>query len=93
MLLLPRRHPTSSYLKMLYKYPQAEFPYDDLVATNGGRGLHGPEYDRTNAGAVRELLLDRGGDYARWPGRGRSPTPGCSAVTRTGVARSGCQST
>ena len=30
--------PTSSYLKMLYKYPQAEFPYDDLVATNRRRG-------------------------------------------------------
>ena len=26
--------PTSSYLKMLYKYPQAEFLYIDLVATN-----------------------------------------------------------
>src|SRR5437667_5987697 len=24
--------PTSSYLSMLYKYPQAEFPYGDLVA-------------------------------------------------------------
>ena len=27
--------PTHSYMKMLYKYPQREFPYDDLVATNG----------------------------------------------------------
>ena len=26
--------PTHSYLKCLYKYPQAAFPYDDLVATN-----------------------------------------------------------
>ena len=25
--------PTSSYLRMLYKYPQAEFPYGDLVAS------------------------------------------------------------
>jgi hypothetical protein len=30
--------PTHSYLKYLYKYPQAAFPYDDLVATNGRRG-------------------------------------------------------
>ena len=29
--------PTSSYLKMLYKYPQAEYPYNDLVATNQSR--------------------------------------------------------
>ncbi len=26
--------PTHSYMKYLYKYPQAEFPYDDLVETN-----------------------------------------------------------
>src|SRR5258708_1451271 len=30
--------PTSSYLKALYKYPQAEFPYDRLVAENRSRG-------------------------------------------------------
>jgi hypothetical protein len=29
--------PTHSYLKSLYKYPQREFPYNDLVATNGRR--------------------------------------------------------
>src|SRR5512138_2710777 len=29
--------PTHSYLKYLYKYPQAAFPYDHLVATNRGR--------------------------------------------------------
>ena len=34
--------PTSSYLKMLYKYPQAAFPYDDLVATNAKRGWPTP---------------------------------------------------
>ena len=30
--------PTHSYMKYLYKYPQAAFPYDDLVATNRARG-------------------------------------------------------
>ena len=29
--------PTHSYMKYLYKYPQAAFPYDHLVATNGDR--------------------------------------------------------
>ncbi|MEI6098384.1 MAG: glucosidase [Alphaproteobacteria bacterium] len=29
--------PTHSYMKMLYKYPQAAFPYDDLVAENARR--------------------------------------------------------
>ena len=30
--------PTHSYMKYLYKYPQAEFPYGDLVETNRRRG-------------------------------------------------------
>ena len=30
--------PTHSYMKMLYKYPQAAFPYDDLVEHEPGRG-------------------------------------------------------
>src|SRR6059058_974137 len=29
--------PTHSYMKYLYKYPQREFPYRDLVDTNGRR--------------------------------------------------------
>src|SRR6187399_2389069 len=29
--------PTHSYMKYLYKYPQREFPYRDLVETNGRR--------------------------------------------------------
>ena len=27
--------PTHSYMKMLYKYPQVEYPYDDLLRVNG----------------------------------------------------------
>ena len=30
--------PTHSYMKYLYKYPQAAFPYEDLVETNRRRG-------------------------------------------------------
>jgi hypothetical protein len=37
--------PTHSYLKMLYKYPQAEFPYGRLVDENRGRGPHRPELE------------------------------------------------
>ena len=29
--------PTHSYQRWLYKYPHAEYPYDDLVATNRAR--------------------------------------------------------
>jgi hypothetical protein len=42
--------PTSSYLKMLYKYPQGEFPYADLLATNGSRGKQEPEYELLDTG-------------------------------------------
>jgi hypothetical protein len=42
--------PTSSYLRMLYKYPQAEFPYASLVAVNGERGKHEPDYELLDTG-------------------------------------------
>ncbi len=42
--------PTHSYMKYLYKYPQAAYPYDDLVQTNGRRGRHEPEYELLDTG-------------------------------------------
>jgi hypothetical protein len=43
--------PTHSYLKMLYKYPQREFPYADLVHENRRRGIGAPEYELVDTGA------------------------------------------
>jgi len=42
--------PTHSYMKYLYKYPQAAFPYDDLVFTNRARGKLEPEYELLDTG-------------------------------------------
>ncbi len=42
--------PTHSYLKMLYKYPQREFPYDELVAENARRGKLDPEFELLDTG-------------------------------------------
>ena len=42
--------PTHSYMKYLYKYPQATYPYDDLVQTNRRRGKHEPEYELLDTG-------------------------------------------
>src|ERR1700757_4885654 len=42
--------PTHSYLKMLYKYPQREFPYASLVAENRRRGKLDPEYELMDTG-------------------------------------------
>jgi hypothetical protein len=41
--------PTHSYMKYLYKYPQARFPYDDLVATSKRRGRAEMEYELLDA--------------------------------------------
>ncbi len=46
--------PTHSYLKMLYKYPQLAFPYDDLVAENARRGTELPEYELLDTGVFAE---------------------------------------
>jgi hypothetical protein len=42
--------PTSAYLRMLYKYPQAAYPYADLVDTNRRRGKLDAEYELIDTG-------------------------------------------
>src|SRR6266699_1599432 len=42
--------PTHSYLKILYKYPQSEFPYARLVAENGRRTKADPEFELLDTG-------------------------------------------
>ncbi len=42
--------PTHSYAKGLYKYPQAAFPYDELVAENARRDRNQPEYELLDTG-------------------------------------------
>jgi hypothetical protein len=46
--------PTHSYLKMLYKYPQREFPYNELVAENHRRGRQQPEFELLDTGIFQE---------------------------------------
>jgi hypothetical protein len=42
--------PTHSYMKALYKYPQAEFPYARLVEENRRRAKHDREFELTDTG-------------------------------------------
>ena len=42
--------PTHSYMRALYKYPQAAFPYADLVEENGRRGRDDDEYELLDTG-------------------------------------------
>src|SRR5512146_1242380 len=42
--------PTHSYMRMLYKYPQAEFPYARLVEANRRRSRTDPEFELLDTG-------------------------------------------
>ena len=42
--------PTHYYMEYLYKYPQKEFPYDELKNTNRYRSMHEPEYEILDTG-------------------------------------------
>src|SRR5499425_1724821 len=42
--------PTHSYMKALYKYPQAAYPYARLVEENRRRGRNSPEYELIDTG-------------------------------------------
>ncbi|HET6544143.1 MAG TPA: glucosidase [Chryseolinea sp.] len=46
--------PTHSYMKMLYKYPQQEFPYNTLVQENRKRGKLDPEFELIDTGVFNE---------------------------------------
>jgi len=46
--------PTHSYMKFLYKYPQATFPYDQLVAENRKRGKRDSEFELMDTGVFNE---------------------------------------
>ncbi len=46
--------PTHSYMKHLYKYPQGEFPYADLVNTNRNRNKYEQEYELLDSGIFND---------------------------------------
>ena len=45
--------PTHSYMKYLYKYPQAEYPYERLWKENQDRHHKGPEFELLDTGIFR----------------------------------------
>lgn len=46
--------PTHSYMKYLYKYPQAAYPYDQIVATNRQRGKSEFEFELLDTGIFNQ---------------------------------------
>jgi len=58
--------PTHSYMKMLYKYPQKEFPYKDLLKENQRRGRKDPEYELMDTGVFdKDEYFDIFIEYAK----------------------------
>src|SRR5213592_525721 len=58
--------PTHSYMKYLYKYPQAEFPYAHLVDTNRGRSRNEFEYELLDTGVFdQDRYFDVFVEYAK----------------------------
>ena len=58
--------PTHSYMKALYKYPQAEYPYGRLIEENRRRGLGAPELELIDTGVFNEdRYFDVFAEYAK----------------------------
>src|SRR5271165_4621590 len=58
--------PTHSYMKCLYKYPQAEFPYKRLLEANASRSRKEPEYELLDTGILDDnRYFDIFAEYAK----------------------------
>jgi len=58
--------PTHSYMKYLYKYPQAAYPYSNLVDTNRSRNRNEPEYELLDTGVFdQDRYFDVFVEYAK----------------------------
>ena len=74
--------PTHSYMKHLYKYPQGEFPYRDLVYTSRSRSKHEGEYKIEETGIFNDgEYFDVYTEYAK-----ASPEDLCIKITITNRA-------
>ena len=58
--------PTHTYMKALYKYPQAAFPYQELVDVNADLGRDVPEYELADTGVFDDdRYFDVLAEYAK----------------------------
>ena len=82
--------PTHSYMKYLYKYPQAAFPYAQLVETSRSRSRTEFEYELLDTGVFQQdRYFDVFVEYAKQsprrhpdPDHRPQPRPGSSRVAR-----------
>jgi Mannosylglycerate hydrolase MGH1-like glycoside hydrolase domain/Glycosyl hydrolase family 63 C-terminal domain len=58
--------PTHSYMRMLYKYPQMEFPYNQIAAENRRRGMQETEFEILDSGIFdKNCYFDIEVEYAK----------------------------
>src|ERR1700736_5495540 len=58
--------PSHSFMRMVYRYPQMRFPYEELVAQSGARSKMEGEFELWNANALAEnRFFDIEVDYAK----------------------------
>jgi hypothetical protein len=58
--------PTHSFMRAMYRYPHAAFPYDQLVAANARRGRDEPEFELADTGVLDGLAFcDVEAEYAK----------------------------
>jgi len=58
--------PSHAYMRMLYKYPHAAFPYADLISENARRGLADAEYEILDTGVFEDnCYCDVSVEYAK----------------------------
>jgi len=58
--------PTHSYMKYLYKYPHAAYPYKDIIESNQRRGRADPEYELLDTGVFdQDRYFDVFVEYAK----------------------------
>ncbi len=85
--------PTHSWMRWRYKYPQAAYPYDDLVATNAERGYGDQEYELIDTGVFDDdrLLRRRGRLREGEPDRSRRAHHGAQPRRRRRSDRPACR--
>jgi hypothetical protein len=57
--------PSHSFMRMIYRYPQAPFPYDQLVAQTGARSRMEPEFELWDTEALAAGFFDIEIEYAK----------------------------
>jgi Glycosyl hydrolase family 63 C-terminal domain len=57
--------PSHSWMRWRYAYPQAAFPYEDLIEVNGGRSRTEPEYELLDTGVFAHGWWDIEAEYAK----------------------------